>query len=291
MKPWLLTQKRAFTLIELLVVIAVIAVLMGILMPALSRVREQARRVVCNNNMSSLGKMVFLYASDFDDKLPPTHYPLLGEQNAIHGSNYYAYMHVPAHANRKHAGSHGLGYLYKAKILANDSALPFCPALKQFFGQSTTINNLGGKNWNSKGIKSHGNYVGIDSTLNQGLIAEDVGLQWVNMRWTIGWRALEWTTPNKVKTVSAAGGAKRAYLSDVWAASPNQDYWKSRLEDMPHRTGQNCQMNVWYIDGHTVSHKWSVLDYFNDATKLGNRYLHGGNTWETLFEGKPLVKN
>lgn len=60
-------KRQAFTLIELLVVIAVIAVLMGILMPALNRARDQGRKMVCSNNLHSLAVANEVYASTFDD--------------------------------------------------------------------------------------------------------------------------------------------------------------------------------------------------------------------------------
>lgn len=60
-------KKRGFTLVELLVVIAIIALLMGILMPTLSKVREMANRVVCGSNLSGLYKSMKLYAEDNND--------------------------------------------------------------------------------------------------------------------------------------------------------------------------------------------------------------------------------
>jgi len=94
-------RKKGFTLIELLVVIAIIAILASIIMPALGRAREAARRAVCISNLHNIGLMILMYANDNEQELPwylgamlPAGFPLdiapaYTEWIGVLGTDYY----------------------------------------------------------------------------------------------------------------------------------------------------------------------------------------------------------
>ncbi len=70
-------RRKGFTLIELLVVISIIALLVSILVPSLTRAREQARQAICGGNLNGIGKSMAMYRGDNSDR-----YPVLASRDA-----------------------------------------------------------------------------------------------------------------------------------------------------------------------------------------------------------------
>lgn len=111
------TQRKGrsgFTLVELLVVIGIIAVLISLLLPALTKAREAANRAQCLSNLRQIGQMYYLYANQYKDQIP------LGVRSNVMQDNYT----VRYTGNGQY---YSFGQFYRANLIKSPAVL-YCPS-------------------------------------------------------------------------------------------------------------------------------------------------------------------
>ena len=121
-----MARKKAFTLVELLVVIGIIAILIAILLPTLSKARESANRIKCASQLRQIGQFAAMYAGQYNNFIPLGY---VSYETYAPGNSVLWYMSKSLMTN----GPVGLGYLFSSNIIKSDREFNrqiwYCPSM------------------------------------------------------------------------------------------------------------------------------------------------------------------
>jgi prepilin-type N-terminal cleavage/methylation domain-containing protein/prepilin-type processing-associated H-X9-DG protein len=265
---------RGFTLIELLVVIAIIAILAGLLLPALSRAKAKAQSVQCLSNLKQMTLAWIMYPDDNQNRLCPNHDGATTDPTV----NWIAGWINFAPNNSDNTNTYYLQNGLLAPYCARQTKIYKCPADKyQCIEGGASMDRVRTMSMNAF-IQGGAYYA---EAVSQGYPQDQS--HWYNSSKTPG---SVFRSYNKVSDLISPGAADLFVfaeehpdsINDGWmnVRSGNGVYW----EDLPGSLhGQGA--NFGYADGHSAYHKWVSPAYTCPAVKMQpspqNNWLPGPN--------------
>jgi len=237
-------QRKGFTLVELLVVVAIIALLVTILLPTLSRALELTRRTICATNLAVMGRAWNMYFQEYNGRTPYMFNDRPGVTDCISQFNFIIWTCTD--------GSFcNAGKLYEHKFLGSETAW-VCP---------TVAKNVGGSWFNSDNIY---HYLSWGSWKNNPWPPVDWGGHHVFM--TYGTRRMRWYDDRSLAVENGHNDTRDDDIM-IWSAGVSDirqpanfsfmadNFCLPDIALLSHVPG----VNVLYLDGH--------VSYFEDTTE------------------------
>ena len=209
----------AFTLVELLVVIGIVALLVGLLLPALGKARQATRRAMCLSNLRQVGAGIHLYANDYHGAIP-----FGPKAPAFSASNFYPTTGAVTSLISLEGGDPvGLGLLLDTQLAKTKKVL-FCPDPDQDFFADFELGKVGRAQAQADYFYRHGSGDSLDA---------DAGPQHIKLA-ALG--------------ANRQGRPIRALAMDANYLIGASFMWFGVQQRTFHRGGRS--VNVLYADGH-----------------------------------------